>query len=53
MRHPLGTYNGRSYAPTIGGMARFLNTVRTFPDGCANHRRLGFEERGRVRRFAR
>jgi 1-deoxy-D-xylulose-5-phosphate synthase len=21
--------NGRSYAPTIGGMARFLNTVRT------------------------
>lgn len=23
--------NGRSYAPTIGGMARFLNTVRTRP----------------------
>src|SRR6185437_13499594 len=31
--------NGRSYAPTIGGMARFLNTVRTRKSYRSLHRR--------------
>ena len=30
--------NGRSYAPTIGGMARYLSTVRTRPSYRALHR---------------
>jgi 1-deoxy-D-xylulose-5-phosphate synthase len=33
--------NGRSYAPTIGGMARFLNSVRTRP----TYRELYFSSR--------